>query len=131
MPRKSTAPDPSPQRSAVTNGTRVFVMGDGNSAWTRRYKDLCAEHASDLGGVEVLSQAQQAMIKRVSTLSVQLEALEGRLSEGLDVDMDLYNRMAGTQSRILQALGIERKAKDVTVPTIDQYRAMRAREAAT
>ncbi|ESX68762.1 hypothetical protein NKJ87_06350 [Mesorhizobium sp. M0027] len=112
------------QRSAVTNGRKLFIEGDGNSPWSRRYKDLCSEHASDLGGAEALSQSQLSLIRRAATLSVQLEQMEGRLSEGLDADMDLFGRLAGHLRRILETLGIERKAKNVT-PTLQQYRAQR------
>jgi hypothetical protein len=36
------------QRSAVSNGKRLFVEGDGRSPWSRRYYDLVALHVSDL-----------------------------------------------------------------------------------
>ena len=127
MNRKHTVDLPKKQRSAVTNGRRVFVEGDGNSAWARRYKDLCAEHASDLGGLEGLSQGQQALIRRASTLSVQLEAMEGQLSEGLTVDLDLYGRLTGHQARVLQALGLQRKSKTIT--HLDDYLASKRRAA--
>lgn len=130
MNRKATVDLPKKQRSAVTNGRRVFVEGDGNSAWTRRFKDIISEHASDLGGLDVLSQAQQALIRRAATLSVQLEAMEGRLSEGLDIDMDLYGRLTGHQARVLQALGLRRALKDVT-PDLRTYLAQRKKEAAS
>jgi hypothetical protein len=44
-------------RSAVTNGRKLFVEGDGNSAWSRRYRDLIASFVSDLGGHDARSQA--------------------------------------------------------------------------
>lgn len=127
MNRKHTVLLPNKQRSAVTNGRRVFVEGDGNSAWARRYKDLCAEHAADLGGLDILSQGQQALIRRAATLSVQLEAMEGRLSEGLDIDMDLYGRLTGHQARVLQALGLQRKQKTIT--HLDDYLASKRKSA--
>jgi hypothetical protein len=49
-------------RSAVTSGRKLFVDGDPNSAWARRYHDLAARHASDLGGPAELSEAQISLI---------------------------------------------------------------------
>ncbi len=47
---KARKPYPKRRASAVTSGRRLYVNeGDGNSAWSRRYRDLIAGHASDLG----------------------------------------------------------------------------------
>lgn len=40
---------PPNNRSAVTNGRETFVEGDSRTLWGRRYRDLLALHASDLG----------------------------------------------------------------------------------
>jgi hypothetical protein len=65
-------------RSAATTGRRAFVVGDGNSRWARRYRDLTAAHVSDLGGVDLLSQAQLSLIRRASAIEVELEQMEGK-----------------------------------------------------
>jgi hypothetical protein len=106
---------PSPrQRSAVTNGRRLFVEGHGNSAWSRRYRDLIAGHVSDMGGRGQLSEAQISLIKRASAIELELEQSEGKLSMGQEIDLDQYTRAAGHLRRILETLGVERRAKDVT-----------------
>jgi hypothetical protein len=107
-------------RSAVTNRKRLFVEGGGRSAWARRYRDLLELHADDLGGAGLLSEAQHSLIRRVATLEIELERLEGRLSEGNDVDLDVYARTASHLRRILETLGIERAKRDVT-PDIRTY----------
>jgi hypothetical protein len=121
------------QRSKVTNGRRAFVEGDGQSPWARRWRDLAANHANDLAGAAglgALSQAQQSLIRRVATISIELEQMEGRLSKGEPVDLDTYGRGAGNLRRLLETLGIERKAKDVSPPTIEAYLAHANRQAA-
>ena len=65
-------------RSAVTNGERTFVLGDGNSPWARRRQDLLALHIQDLGGEEMMSENQLSLCRRASTLEVELEMAEGR-----------------------------------------------------
>jgi hypothetical protein len=107
------------QRSAVTNGKRAFVDGDGNAAWTRRWRDLVMAHASDLGGADALSEAQSSLVRRVATIEIELEQLEGKLSKGEPVDLDCYTRAASHLRRILETLGIARKMK--TIPTLQEY----------
>jgi hypothetical protein len=104
---------PSRTRSAVTNGMRAFIEGDGNSSWYRRFKDLVELHVSDLGGYECLSEAQLSLCKRASTMEVELERLEGLLSLGKEIDLDAYSRISGNLRRILETIGIERKARPV------------------
>jgi hypothetical protein len=122
-------------RSRVTTGRRVFVEGDGNSRWARRYRDLIAAHCQDLGGVELLSEAQLSLIKRASALELECEQAEGKLSMGQEIDLDLYQRMLNSLRRALETLGLERKARDVTLEggEVDVFSPMRARwaEAAT
>jgi hypothetical protein len=115
--RRETEPRPTRQRSAVTNGRRLFVEGDGNSAWSRRYKDLVSGHVADLGGVDLLSEAQTSLIRRAAAIELELEQMEGRLSRGdASVDLDLFTRSAGHLRRIFETLGLQRRARDVTPP---------------
>ena len=111
-------------RSAVTNGSRLFVQGQDNSAWARRYRDLIANHCSDMGGRAMLSEAQVSLVRRASALELELEQMEGRLSQGEDVDLDKFGRAASHLRRLLETLGIGRKARDVT-PSLEAYTASR------
>jgi hypothetical protein len=101
-------------RSAVTNGARLFVEGSGTSAWSRRYRDLIAGHIGDMAGPDMISEAQLSLIKRASAIECELEVLEGRLSQGEPVDLDSYGRGASHLRRILETLGLERRAIDIT-----------------
>jgi hypothetical protein len=100
-------------RSAVTSGRRAFIEGDPNSAWARRFHDLVQGHISDLGGRAIMSEAQFALAKRAAGLECELEQMEGRMSLGEQVDLDRYGRAASHLRRILESLGLERKARDV------------------
>ena len=130
----TSAPDRRPSRakrprSAVTSGRRAFIEGDPNSAWARRFHDLVLGHVSDLGGRSNLSEAQFALCKRAAGLECELEQMEGRLSLGEEVDLDRYGRAASHLRRILEVLGLERKARDVTPDgvEIEAFSPMRAR----
>ena len=118
--RRSTEPRPPRLRSAVTNGNRVFVEGDGTSAWTRRRRDLEELYADDLGGALTLTGFQLGLIQTAATIRIELEALEGMLSAGARVDLDQYSRIAGHYRRICETLGLERRARDIT-PSLSAY----------
>src|SRR5215471_7090616 len=75
--------------SRVSTGQKLFVEGgDGRSAWGRRWRDLCLSHAADLGGTELLSEAQVSIIKRASAMESTLESMEAH------VDTGQYGRLA-------------------------------------
>jgi hypothetical protein len=108
------APRPRTLRSKVTNGTRLHAEADGRTLWSRRFRDLVLGHISDLGGRSILSEAQIALIKRAATLEVELERMEGKLSQGEHVDLDKYGRATGNLRRVLESLGLERRPRDIT-----------------
>lgn len=54
-------------RSRVTNGNAVLPNVDGRSIWVRRLYDVIAQHTSDLGGEDALSEAQKSIIRRIGT----------------------------------------------------------------
>jgi hypothetical protein len=120
---------PKRKSSAVSSGRRMFVHGDASSAWSRRYRDIVAGHVSDLGGRAMLSEAEISLVKRVSTLEIECEQSEGKLSMGQEIDLDLYQRMLNSLRRALETLGIERRAKAVTPDgvAIEVFSPMRAR----
>jgi hypothetical protein len=115
--REAIEPRPPAQRSAVSNGKRLFVEGDGRSPWSRRYYDLISLHVSDLGGRSNLSEAQLALIKRAAALEVELEQMEGRLSLGETIDLDVFGRATGNLRRVWESLGLKREARDITALT--------------
>jgi hypothetical protein len=84
------------QVSQVTTGKRCFVdIGDGRSAWAKRWGDLILAHANDLGGLEMLSEAQLSICRRASAIECELEAMEGRMSASQVIDIAVYARLTG------------------------------------
>jgi hypothetical protein len=63
-------------------GRNLFVDGDPNSAWSRRYHDLAVRHTINLGGKDLLSAAQMSLVRRAAALGCELEQVEGRMSLG-------------------------------------------------
>jgi hypothetical protein len=110
---------PKRTRSRVTTGRAVFVEGDGNSRWARRYRDLISAHCQDLGGVDVLSEAQLSLIRRASAIELELEQAEGKLSMGEAVDLDSFTRAASHLRRLFETIGVGRRARDVGLTRLE------------
>src|ERR1700677_1462312 len=81
-------------RSAVTSGRQLFIDGDPNSAWARRYAALLIGHVVDAGGRELVSAAKLSLIRRATALECEIERLEAKLSGGGEVDLDAFGRAA-------------------------------------
>jgi hypothetical protein len=116
-------PEERPKRpfSAVTSGRKLLLKGDVNSAWSRRYRDVIAALTNDLGGRGLIGEAKAALIRDCAALEIVLEKMRGRMSEGLNVDAEAYARIAAHRRRLLETLGLERVARDVTPPTLEHF----------
>jgi hypothetical protein len=87
---------------------------------------------ADLGGDDNVSEAERSIIRRVATLTVELELLELKFAKAGGAEaanLDLYQRTAGNLRRLLEAIGLQRRARDVT-PDPLTYARQRAEEAA-
>ena len=105
-------------RSRITNGSSILPNVDGRTFWVRRFKDLNALHLSDLGGETAASEAEKALVRRATCLIVELERLEQEFAlagKATAAELDLYGRTANTLRRLLVTLGLERRARDVTL----------------
>ncbi len=110
-------------RSRMSNGSGLLVGVDGRNTWARRLRDLIGAHLSDLGGIAVASEAERSIIRRVATLTVELERMElgfATAGEAKAADLDLYQRTANSLRRLLEAVGLHRVPRDVT-PTLASY----------
>ena len=116
------------QRSAVTNGKRLHVVSPGDTAWSRRFRDILSEIVSDLGGHDRLSEGQRQLARRAATISIACERLEGEAAAGTPIDLDCYGQLTDRLGRCLQRLGLKRVPKPV--PTIAEHMAHIMRERA-
>jgi hypothetical protein len=76
---------------------------------------------NDLGGHAHLSEGQKQLIRRAATLSIMSESVETDFIRNLAFDSEAYGVLCDRLGRCLQRLGLERKARDVTPPTLAQY----------
>jgi hypothetical protein len=126
--RTTTANQQPTCRSRVSNGRDLVAGADGRSAQARRYRDLMAEMTSDLGGADLLSEAQRQLIRRAAGLAVQAEAVEAAIIAGKDIDLGSYVTATNALRRVLDTIGLKRVAKDT--PDLARYLAARSVEVA-
>ena len=110
-------------RSRVTNGRDLLPNIDHRTLWVRRFRDVLALHLSDLGGENLVSEAEKAIVRRAACLIVELEQLERNFAlNGCSSSTQLleYGRASNTLRRLLETVGLQRRSRDVT-PSLDEY----------
>ncbi|MGC1561935.1 MAG: hypothetical protein WA820_19095, partial [Bradyrhizobium sp.] len=78
-----------------------------------------------------LSAAEASLIRRAATMSVELEALEKKFAtdgQASANDLDLYGRTTGNLRRVLETLGIHRRARSINARPLDEIIAELDRE---
>lgn len=91
-------------RSAMTNGNRSVLFGDGRSAGARRYRDLCIAFAGEVGGLSALPPSGQQTVKGLAQVSVELELLEAKRAAGEAIDPVAFVTLVNSQRRLLRDL---------------------------
>lgn len=129
MPRPSAkSATPKPQaRTRVGNGSAVLDGVDGRSVVFRRYREILAQLTSDMGGDP--SEAQQQIARRAAMLAIWCEGEDTKAAKGQAIDIGAYTTASNSLRRLLESIGLERRARNVT-PTIKEYMARKAAEKA-
>jgi hypothetical protein len=104
----------------VTNGRQLFIDGDARLKVSRRFRDVLASIATDLGGVDRLSEGQKQIARRCAMLSVECEIMESAVVAGQPFDLDAYGQLTDRLGRAFQRLGLKRVMHDVT-PDLGAY----------
>jgi hypothetical protein len=107
-------------RSKVTNGRQLFIDGGARLKVSRRFRDVLASIATDLGGADRLSEGQKQIARRCAMLSVECEIMESAAVTGESFDLDVYGQLTDRLGRAFQRLGLKRVMLDVT-PDLGAY----------
>jgi hypothetical protein len=119
-------------RSRVSNGRDILPGVDGRSLIARRYRDISFAIFQDAGGIERCSEARQQLIRRFAACSVLAESMEAELANGKPINIAEHSQLSSTLTRLASRIGIDRRAHDITPPTVEAYLAhvAKTREAA-
>jgi hypothetical protein len=98
---------------------------DRRTAASRRAHELITGIATDLGGAEHLTEGSRQLVQRAAVLGAFIEDCEARWIGGEPFEVADYLPAINAQRRILETLGLERRARDVT-PSLANYLAAKA-----
>jgi hypothetical protein len=105
--------------SAITNGSHILHDVDERSAPMRRYRDLILAHEMQLGGE--VSHSESQLIRRAAMITLQLELLDAKFAknggEASALDLTRYQQATNSLLKILMALGLQKRARDIS-PTL-------------
>jgi hypothetical protein len=81
---------------------------------------LIAEMEVDLGGADELSSGERQLVQRAGVLGAVLSDIETRWIGGEPIDVAAYCTTVNAQRRVLETIGLRRRARDVT-PSLQAY----------
>jgi hypothetical protein len=105
------------RRTRVANGSRLWSGVDGRSLWARRAGELLRDHVSDLGGEDHISASERALVRRAVMLICECERRETEFAQAGQISdnaLMVYQTAINTLRRTLEALGLERRPRNVT-----------------
>jgi hypothetical protein len=79
---------------------------------------------SDLGGAENITTAKRQIIESAAVTSAMVADLGSRWLAGEQIDLALFTTLCNSQRRLLESIGFERIAKDLT-PSVNAYLAQK------
>jgi hypothetical protein len=89
-------------KSAVTLGRRLLTgRVNVHAGTTRRYRDLIAIHSR---GFASIGEHEMALIKMAAAMTVQAEAMQVQILNGVLLDEKKLSRVAGTIARTLDKI---------------------------
>jgi hypothetical protein len=104
------------QRTRLANGSELLPGADGRLFFTRRAKELFNSFLLGQFANNV-SEAEHALLKRAVCLIVELERREAGFAQAgvvSDEALAVYQTTVNTLRRTLEALGLQRRPRDVT-----------------
>jgi hypothetical protein len=115
MPTAPVDPAKRKRRAMATSSPRgLFVVPLASSTeFGRLFGDITRSYASDLGGVDGLTEAKRELIRRAATMEIWLQRAELRMASDQEVDMLAYATISNSQRRILSDIGLDRRSRPV------------------
>ncbi|HEY1474029.1 MAG TPA: hypothetical protein VGF53_08100 [Pseudolabrys sp.] len=91
---------------------------DGRTVAARRAKALIEAIEADLGGGAQLTEGARQLVQRAAVLGAYIEDFEARWIGGEPFEATEYLSAINAQRRVLATIGLERRSRDVSPPTL-------------
>src|SRR5215475_14803553 len=99
-------------RPAKTKLTSLADL-DGRTVAARLAKDTISAIEADLGGAENITTAKRQIIESAAVTSAMVADMGSRWLAGEQIDLALFTTLCNSQRRLLETVGLERRAKPV------------------
>jgi hypothetical protein len=111
-------------RTAIANGRAILEGIDNRCHTARRYRELNALLASDMGGVDTLTEAQKQLVRSAAGLVVLRERLDVRAINDDKVDVAEYTAISNALRRVLITIGLKPDPKLINQQADDEALAL-------
>ena len=94
----------------------------------KEFNALVASVETDLGGRDQLSAIERALVEAFASSTIVLNNLSTKMLMGEKIDTSEHSAAVGAMVRVATRLGLRRRPKDVSVPSLARYLATKGRE---
>jgi hypothetical protein len=105
------------------NSGHWLAAVDGRSHFAKHARAVCRSLIADKGGNLNVSEAETQLLRRAGVLVAELDRMEEMFATADKAEpsaFDAYQRGCNTLRRLLEAVGLERRSRDVT-PSLSEY----------
>jgi hypothetical protein len=103
---------------------------DRRTAAARRARELVSGLESDLGGSDYLTVAERQLVQRAAVLGAIIEHYEALWLDGQAINVNEHLASINAQRRVLESVGLGRRARDITPDPLTYARQRAADEEA-
>jgi hypothetical protein len=113
-------------RSRISNGSKLLPSVHPQSVWGRVYRDAVDRLVEHVGGEGIATEPERMISKHIAVLDTEALYLADKIGtirnageEPSEKLIDLYSRVTSAARRMLEAIGMERRQRDIT--SLGQY----------
>src|SRR5262249_16432348 len=107
-------------RSRISNNREILPGVDQRLGIARRYRDLIVQIATELGGLDRISETRLQLIRRFAGSAVLAEELDARIARGEEISIAEYAALSSTLVCLGSRIGLSRLPREVD-QSLDQY----------
>jgi hypothetical protein len=97
---------------------------DQRTVAAKQARETISAIETDFGGAENIATAKRQIIESAAVTSAMVADLGSRWLAGEQIDLGLFTTLCNSQRRLLESIGFERIAKDLT-PSVNAYLAQK------